>query len=401
MIGFDTRSLKSFEVFFATKCNGDYVIDSSSEDTPISIIDLDIVKGKKVREELRNSYPEQVIVAVSILKQSDHDPRTIHIEKPVNHLELKQQLAVVKKAITTNNLNLAWPKDEKTKKKSTAWEKVTPGGPTKPAGTASKTVSHSTAAASLMTLSDDLHFVGDNPDIDLKSPEALTRITYSPSTRFQGAVIKATNNARRIGNPIEMICLNTGVIVDPVKNAVFTSVKDNFLRPLCLVSVDKIESLVELPKDYSGARIQTLSGRKNPELIRWSIEEFIWKITLWSSRGRIPEDTDIRAPVFLYEWPNFTRLVNFPHAMRIAALLHQHAVVLGDIPRHLNIPQRHVFSFYSAARVLGLVKTSQRRIEQTMEFPPTQKEVAPRSLLKKLLGRLVSSPDNKIEARSA
>ncbi len=398
MLGFDARSLKSFEVFFASKCNGDFVIDEYCDATPLAFVDIDAVKGKAIVDELRAKFPEQVILAISILDHDDGDARTIQIKKPLNYQDFQQQLSTIKKAIVNNNFASLAPKAARPVKQPKTAARAMPRKPSAAAGVAAKTtrnkkaVSHSTAAASLMTLADDLHFVGDNSDIDLDDQRALQRITYSPAKRFQGALVKAVNQARKSGKPIELICLNTGVIVDPGKNTIITALKDNLLRPLCMLNIDKIDSLTELPIDYKGERILNLDGNTSKELLHWPIEDFIWKVTLWSSRGCIPTGTDVNAPVFLFEWPNFTRLVNFPHAMRIAALLNQHAVMLGDIARHLNIQQRYVFAFYSAAKVLGIVRISQRKIDQTMVSEPAKKDVAPRSLLTKLLGRLVGAP---------
>jgi len=43
-----------------------------------------------------------------------------------------------------------------------------------------------------------------------------------------------------------------------------------------------------------------------------------------------------------------------PHALNIAALLAERPCTLFEAAEKLNIPQSHVFSFFSAAHALGL-----------------------------------------------
>jgi len=389
MLGFDERTQKTFEVFFRSTCHGDYIIDKTGAETSIAIVDFDAAKARKTVDELRQKFPQQVVIALSILENSSDDPYVLFIRKPLDHQALKQQLTGIKKAIAGNSLTTMLSKNKRSKAVVVKAEKPSASKPN------NNEVSHTTAAASLMTMDDDLHFVGENEDVDLNDPEALQRISYAPTLRYQTMVIKAVNHARKSGNTVELISLRIGIAIDPVRNLVLTSAGDSRLRPVCMLKVEKADSLREITGDYNDEEIRALSKNNTQPLHSYSIESFVWRISLWSSRGCLPGSVDVNTAVYLNAWPNLTRLQNFPHAMRIAALLTQKPVVLRDIPRQLNISQRYVFSFISAVQALGMLRISQRKVDQTFDLPAEQKKPAPRSLLKKLLGRLIGSPEKQ------
>jgi hypothetical protein len=119
------------------------------------------------------------------------------------------------------------------------------------------------------------------------------------------------------------------------------------------------------------------------------MEEFLWKVALWTSCGRIPQDVDLTAPVFLQCWPNFTRLQLSPNFLRIAALLVQQPRTLMDVAKALEIPQKDVFAFFSATRAIGL----SGQVKRQDNANPAPSMPAPRKnggFLKKILQRLIT-----------
>jgi hypothetical protein len=119
------------------------------------------------------------------------------------------------------------------------------------------------------------------------------------------------------------------------------------------------------------------------------MDAFIWKLALWTSAGRIPIGMDPNRPVLLKAWPNFTRFVVFPHAMRIAALFAQRPISPIAAARILNVYQQFVFAFISAAYALGL--TVQLQLTEPAESAPVSAPPPPPEkigLLRKILTRL-------------
>jgi hypothetical protein len=97
------------------------------------------------------------------------------------------------------------------------------------------------------------------------------------------------------------------------------------------------------------------------------LEAFLWKLACWTSMGRYPKGLDHTKPVYLKNWPNFTRLLVTPHALRIAALLVQHPRTMGDVAQKLNIKPQYVFIFISAACAIGLAGQAKRLSDTLVE----------------------------------
>jgi hypothetical protein len=91
------------------------------------------------------------------------------------------------------------------------------------------------------------------------------------------------------------------------------------------------------------------------------MNSFIWKLACWTSKGRYPQALNLTEPVYLKQWPNFTRLLITPHAMRIAALLTTGPRSVLEIIHGLKIKPQYVFIFISAAYAdtgVGLTSTA-------------------------------------------
>jgi hypothetical protein len=91
-----------------------------------------------------------------------------------------------------------------------------------------------------------------------------------------------------------------------------------------------------------------------------SIDSIRWKLAAWTARGRLPRGADPEARYYLRCWPNFTRLMVLPHAVRIAALGVREPISMTFIADTLEIALADVFSFYYSAMALGLAGMAQR-----------------------------------------
>jgi hypothetical protein len=170
------------------------------------------------------------------------------------------------------------------------------------------------------------------------------------------------------------------MIVLPDVQEVYLNLKDSQLRSLAVVPV--VEGSLKYSLD-----MDVHEYIKNDDYSETSREALLWKTALWASRGRVPIGTRLDIPAFLRRWPNLTRLVLFPHALRIAALWTNQPHSLLTTAQSLAIPQRHVFSFYSAANALGLASTSRRAVDTLLEPPPLQQSKR-HGLFSRILSRL-------------
>jgi hypothetical protein len=117
------------------------------------------------------------------------------------------------------------------------------------------------------------------------------------------------------------------------------------------------------------------------------MDAFLWKLTIWTSKGRFPVGLDVKRPVFLKYWPNFTRLMITPEALRIAALLAQGPRAPLDIINVLKVRAEYVFAFVSACHSLGILGQTTRRADELVA-PEPPKASKKQGLLSKILSKL-------------
>jgi hypothetical protein len=186
-------------------------------------------------------------------------------------------------------------------------------------------------------------FTSSRPDINLSDLESLSTISYKTDDYFQEKLINVYNSPA-------INCLKTAycsVIYNKKNHTVYVDTNDRILQ--------NVSSIATLNVDYSITEIKHLSN--NNKVVLWEdADAVLWKVSIWASRGRLPLlFNDIDREFTLSYWPNLTRFMMTPHAIEIAALWSKKPTSLRKSLILLNIPQRYIFSFYSAAIALDLI----------------------------------------------
>jgi hypothetical protein len=123
-------------------------------------------------------------------------------------------------------------------------------------------------------------------------------------------------------------------------------------------------------------------------------DEFIWKVTIWTARGRLTVGTHADAPARLAFWPNFTRLLPVEHGLRLAAYWIRNEASVHEVAKQLGLPLAVVCDFHSAASAVGAMETAAHaRPSRILETPAPSKapaEAPPRGMLSRLMGKLLS-----------
>ncbi|UOG92736.1 MAG: hypothetical protein L3K52_03160 [Candidatus Thiothrix sulfatifontis] len=156
-------------------------------------------------------------------------------------------------------------------------------------------------------------------------------------------------------------------------------------RILCNNPVQTGQIALHIP---NGAELERLEqhAAHNAEMLL-DLEAFAWVSSLLTARGRLGRGVEIEQKISLKYWPNLTRLEQFPHIMRIAALWNQRPANALDIAKALVIPQRYVFAFHTAANALNLFEMDQNKLKSREKEKPQQENRGFFSrLLKRLLG---------------
>ena len=103
---------------------------------------------------------------------------------------------------------------------------------------------------------------------------------------------------------------------------------------------------------------QALQGK--PAVTRLQAGDLLWRLGVWSADGRMPRNLDEDKRLYLRCWPDLTRLMEIPHATRIAALWIRMAASSGSIARRLGVSIHDVNNFFVAAWALGIAGEARR-----------------------------------------
>lgn len=161
-------------------------------------------------------------------------------------------------------------------------------------------------------------------------------------------------------------------------------------RVVCRLKNSLLHSLCGSPALMQALGLRLLDTVPNEALE--SYDSFAWRVALWTARGRLPRGCDPRVASRLNSWPNFPRLDEIPHAMRLAAVWTQRCLSPAAAAALLSIPQRYAFAFYVATAELGLMEHQQGDNPEPSApaAAATLSSDPRRGLLKRLLSRLIN-----------
>lgn len=216
-------------------------------------------------------------------------------------------------------------------------------------------------------------------DIDLNDAAAVERIRLKIDHRLLGHIMRAA------------------ALPVPAQSTVCLALQDGpsiFISPhteMVEVTGGNI-NLLELAQQNFGNHQVSLSVGAMPKTssqLTLGLEAFLWKLALYTYRGLLPKEAKVNEPVYLRYWPNLIRFEPTPNAMRISSLWCRQPSSMANIIRMLNIPQKHVFSFYAAASALGLAGPAIREAD-SMSAPSFQDEASNnQEIIQRLASKLI------------
>jgi hypothetical protein len=413
------RTTNMFEMFFRGPCRGRFRL-AHHDQAQLAIIDLDTVGSDKALQRYRSDFPQKPVLGITVknlavdgiqllkkpIKLQDLEKSILHIyekwqqqsapspaqpsapepapKEPFKHAlsePLAQPMESSDNALSldadTHPLALLPEEQEATVSEAQATE--------------SKASTSSEKIANLKTRSATIAFenqkkllhecCGSMPDIPPENPEAGEKLFYHPERYLQQIVQKAIAEAKREQKVAQLEIPGNGkLLILPQSQCIITSLNDRSLRLRTFLEAGAGDITMRL-LDESEEQLKKGAAVTTP------IDAFLWKLTLWSARGRLPEGTDLHQPLRLRRWPNFTRLLGIPQFLRIAAYWSETSDSLLHTVEILSIEQRFVFSFYSACLVLGLIEQTQDNSRSTPAKEGTQKK---RKQQRSLMGRLLT-----------
>ncbi len=401
--GMTERMRNTLRFFFQGPYNNHCVL-VEEDAADLGIIDLDEYQGRQHMQAYRERHPDQPIILLSLQNEEVED--TIYLRKPIKPERLisalkQAQTKVLLPARPTLETTSAPQSDTKVQLQDIApapsliekaQERINAESDVRPplskqnsqAPVTTDTTESGTHKAAMYLNGQEAHaFIGSAPDLDLNDAQQLADALYDPGEFIQGYLRKAVNTADKYTSAVKLKMPSGVIVIMPHTHSVFVNISNSRLRAFCTVPlIDGALTVAVIKKRL------TVKKAKHTKVV--SRESLLWKAAIWASRGRLPAGTSLTQPVFLRRWPNMTRLMLFPHAMRIAALWAEQPHSLLDTANTLGIPQRFVFSFYSATKALGMVAVSRCEADTPVEHAAIKKSWR-RGLLGRILGHLRKS----------
>ena len=368
--GLDDRARKLLGLFFAGPCKGRFTLVSQFQ-ADVLIVDLDRPSGWSYYQTQNAINPSRPLVAISLYRNREMEVE-FFIKKP---MRLDTVLQVLERA-GAQVQGASLPPTPKSEEK-----------PSKPRVSSSQKAESTEPPDERPDASEEYQFLQllqRRPKADLAQIKAAAELFYDPEKCIQGHLQKTIQLARAEKQGMQISGFWGRLYLDPLEERAYSELLDTRLRPLTVMRIPRREiDITPLEADA----LQKLRGGNKAIKIITSIDALLWHLSLWSSRGRLPKGTDIESPVFLRRWPNFTRFLETPNAMRIIALWARQPASLTDTLEALNVSQAETFALFSAALAVDCVGIGRRQADSLLS--PVPLEPAPqRGLFKRTLNRL-------------
>jgi hypothetical protein len=212
--------------------------------------------------------------------------------------------------------------------------------------------------------------VGAEKDVNCDDPEQMRMRFFDPEGTIVDWVRRAVARSESIRRPVNILVHERELITVSAADGIGTvMISEEILKANCTRRFVASQIALRDILDEQALTAMMVSGTPS------SIEALLWRLALWTFQGRLPAGTPINERVYLRRWPNLTRLLPVPDAMRISALLVDQPLALPRIAEALSIPQRHVFAFYSAACMAGLASQAKRESDKLVATPVTRTHV--------------------------
>ncbi len=311
------------------------------------LIDLDRGDATRRLQDARQRWPNVPIIELSV----NHTNEALFVRKPIRAKGMARALLSVRRRLRLSDDPVA--------------ESVC-APPTAASSAAAPGADIDDENASLL--------VGTSADVDPADPNTWARAWYAPDTFLLAHLQRAAAQADARAHAVSMSGVWGTWIIPPGNGPIHVGMADRQLRSLCVVSMDATDVRLA-PADGDSAHSDS------PDVT--TRDALLWKIALWSARGRVPKGTALDQPVYLKHWPDLNALTPLPHALRIAALWLNHPLSLLELAERLAVPQRYVFSFYTACAAINLAGPARRAADGLIEAP-----AVPPSTLHALMSRL-------------
>lgn len=380
--GMEERTAKTMVMYLQGPCRGAAVVVSDNE-ADVDIFDADTAGSIELMAVHHEKKPHRPVIALSL--RGGELAYVNYVKKPVRTDDMLAALS--KASVLLANVPKMFKATTPEKGSSLQSSTTTEDKPQLKSFVINdeqkKTAKHQ--AAMQLNEKGFSAFIGNVTGVDVNDPNQFAIATYDPRDYFQGYVEMAFKISRDSGDIIQLSSAWNPVIIFPQTYEIWLDADDKQLRSFSgLVIANTLDGKIST----NPLTFELSSAPRALEKFQ-TMDAFLWKVACWASKGRYPVSININHPVYLKHWPNFTRLLITPHALRISALLTRGPRTLGDIAEVLNIKPQYVFVFISAAFALGLAGQARRESDALLSAQPIEiKATKHQGLLSRIMSKL-------------
>lgn len=395
LLGMDERTKKILTMYLQGPCKSAGVIIVDDSQAEVDIIDFDLPGGKLI---LKRKHEEGSKLPSIVLSLREGNPissdAVFYIKKPVSQAILLAALEKVKEYIFAHSSQAKQSPDSesgllKEELSRTVYQEINDEPDHPPAlkhfiadlSDKDKKSKHKTAMQ--MDEKSFSIYMGLMTSLDISDPQQLKQAFYNPLDYYQGYVQSAYKVATARGRVVELVSGWKQLLIFPYSDEVWLDADDKQLRVFAGLAINNSginSNMMVRPLDP-----KTVLNR-DPDKFQ-SMDTLVWKLACWTSKGRYPLQIDIDRPLYLKHWPNFTRLLITPHALRIAALLVDRPRTSAHIADILKIKPEYVFIFISAAYAVGLIAQAAKNADISV-VPPETKPDKKHSFFSRIISKL-------------
>lgn len=384
LLGVNDRDGAILELFLDQHWSSNCLL-VSEEFADLCILDLDSLGGKKLLQQQQESHPDRPLIVISVRDVTIDD---VHLlRKPLSGQLLKRAIDDC-----VSVLDLQAPVEEPPTSTPKPIPEATPKTRSeahREADTALTVFKNNDRRSALPNSATQARIIrgscGHMDRFEVNISPGSNILYYDPNTLLQQELKNAIDQCRREARPLRMSLPDDKYIVLlPEFNIALTNLSDSKLRPRCLLPVNKYQFQIDFPDERESDQLVTHTHTEPAQ----DIDGLLWKVTLWSARGRLPLGIQIDTTIGLRQWPNLTRLLAIPQFLRIAALWVKTPQTLSKTADLLNIEARYVSAFFSACYALELTQSLSSAENEVALENDQKSSVAPKGLLRRILQRL-------------
>ena len=193
---------------------------------------------------------------------------------------------------------------------------------------------------------------GNAPDVNMHEPNQRRRVFFKDDSTLLAILqeVIAEGEAQKV--PVEITGLPGTLAYLPEHKDFLFDFSEELLVPLALTRFGYQELTLKVRPDLDADR----PGVAGSTVTVVDADELMWKLALWTSKGRLNRNIDPEKPHRLSKKLDFNQLLAIPHATTIGSLWGRHSLSALEVVKVLKIHQRYVFSFMTAAYAVGAFK---------------------------------------------